>query len=322
MYDDPRTTLGALQRGLGRGTFEATGEQVLQCLAVDYRWDRDVDDRAVYLARLVRKARVPVRSVVELFRARPDDDDNALDVLVALGRGGDPEAIEALRKYVADGPRWVGVLEQIAYDWPRDLWDDLRTVAESRLSGDVVRIGAPWTLWGMADETIAPAPRPRRERPADPALPTARDWAATPGHPMRWRAQRVLAEHGDETDVPALIEAWDWLDSRPEDLCGYDEIATGLARLGAREVLPRLRELWFSPHSYERASYLRAERILDPERVRPRLVEGLWDCEADVRELAAEHAPLEPRVVERLAELKDDPMEDERVRDAARLRGV
>ncbi|WP_127508793.1 hypothetical protein [Actinoplanes solisilvae] len=151
------------------------------------------------------------------------------------------------------------------------------------------------------------------------ALPTARRWAATPQHPMRWSAQRLLAAHGDETDVPALLTAWDWLDSRPENRCGYDTLATGLARIGgddARTIVPRLHRLWFSPHSYERAAYLRAALALDPEHVAPRLFEGLWDCEADVRRVAAENAEL----TERLAFLEADPMEDEEVRASARAR--
>jgi hypothetical protein len=154
-------------------------------------------------------------------------------------------------------------------------------------------------------------------------VPIARRWAVTPEHPMRWRAHCVLAAHGDDTDVPALIAGWDWLDSRPDSRCGYDELATGLARIGggtARAIVPRLRRLWRSPHSYERGAYLGALLTLDPDHVHPRLIEGLWDCEADVRRLAAEHVSLDPDVKERLAFLEVDRMETEAVRTAAGAR--
>ncbi|MCO8275210.1 hypothetical protein M1L60_31975 [Actinoplanes sp. TRM 88003] len=155
------------------------------------------------------------------------------------------------------------------------------------------------------------------------ALPLARRWSATAAHPVRWSACTLLAEHGDEADAPALITAWDWLDSRPDDLCGYDDLAAGLARIGgeaARTAVPRLHRLWHSPHSYERAAYLRALFILDPDHVHPRLAEALWDCEPAVREFGAEHAPLTPEVNERLDFLTTDPMETDEVRTAATTR--
>jgi Universal stress protein family len=63
------------------------------------------------------------------------------------------------------------------------------------------------------------------------------------------------------------------LDERTDDMCGYDRLFDGLARIGgadARAELPRLRQLWASPHSYERAAYLRARLALDPDDVQKR----------------------------------------------------
>ncbi|MEU8301476.1 hypothetical protein AB0C04_29835 [Micromonospora sp. NPDC048909] len=128
------------------------------------------------------------------------------------------------------------------------------------------------------------------------ALAAARTWVTTPPHPLFWTGLRLLAAHGGQADVPALVAGLDWLDSRPNDLCGYDELVKGLARIGgprATEELPRLRRLWFSPHSYERAGYLRARMALDPDGASGCLSEGLWDCESAVRLLAARQVTLE-----------------------------
>ena len=159
------------------------------------------------------------------------------------------------------------------------------------------------------------------------ALAPARKWAVTPGHPLRWSAYRVVAAHGDDSDVPALVAGWDWLDTQEDDRCGYDTLATGLARIGgpeAQAVVPRLRRAWHSPHSCERAAYLRALQVLDGDYVWRFLTEGLWDCESDVRTIAAGHAPLDPVVRRQLAALRADPAETPEVRTAAgrRLAGV
>ncbi|MEK8107288.1 hypothetical protein NKG94_22840 [Micromonospora sp. M12] len=58
---------------------------------------------------------------------------------------------------------------------------------------------------------------------------------------MVWTAYLVLAKHGDDSDVPALLAGWDWLDRRTDDRCGYDDLAVGIARIGgraARAVVP------------------------------------------------------------------------------------
>jgi hypothetical protein len=137
---------------------------------------------------------------------------------------------------------------------------------------------------------------------------------------MVWTAYRVLAEHGDEGDLPALLAGWDWLDGRPGDLCGFMDLATGIARIGgpaAHEAVPRLRQVWYSPHSYERAAYLRAITVLDSDGAHRLLAEGLWDCESDVRRFAAEHVPLDDMTRDQLRYLHLDPIETPEVRATA-----
>jgi hypothetical protein len=148
----------------------------------------------------------------------------------------------------------------------------------------------------------------------------ARQWARSPSHPLWWRAVVTLTEHGEPADIPALLAALDRLDSDKDDWCGYDALARGFARLGVTEVAPRLHSLWRqSPHSFERASYVTALLTLDPA-TRQRLPEALSDCEGDVRLLAAQHAPLTGEVRRQLSRLRDSPIENNDVREAAAIR--
>jgi hypothetical protein len=375
---------------------------VMACIRRDHRWDWQVDDREIYLARLVRDLPLPVEAITaRLYAAPPQhaDDDNEFDltlgVLNVLARAGVREVVEEIRQYVRAGDRWVEAMETIAGSWPQTWWDDLYPTVADRFAPTVPDTllwrSPPWTSWAQRDARIAAAieadaerlaarpPRPFRDTPtptllallADPnragdwrlalrelrrrapepalldlvdtlltanvggaflgavvkigapAVPAARRW---PPHPTtRCGGTRIACSPrtGDATDVPALLAGLDWLDERPSDLCGYSELVAGLARIGGAAtalVVPRLRSLWFSPHSYERAAYLSALMTLDPSGARRRLVEGLWDCEADVRLLSATHAPLDKHTTERLRYLRDDPIETAEVRTAAAAR--
>lgn len=406
-YADPRTLAGALQHGLGRGAREALDdptapELVTDCLRRDYRWEWHVDEREVYLARLVRDLRLPISPITaRLYAAAPEDSDddnefaNTLGVLTVLGRAGVAQVVEDVRGYIEDGTRWVEALELVAQSWPVDWWEDLHPTVADRLDATIVdqmrRRAGPWAAWAARDSRIAAAldasqrrPEARRpfadtsatallellrdpdqdknwraavrelrHRPPEPALldtvdallaaevghplaaavarlgslalPAARSWADSPRHPLFWTAMRILAAHGGPADAPTLVAGLDWLDGRPADLCGYDCLWKGLARVGgphATAEVSRLRRLWFSPHSYERAGYLKARMAVDPDGVARWLFEGLWDCESAVRLLAAKKVDLDDRVRDRLCYLRDDPIEVEEVRNtaAARLR--
>lgn len=107
------------------------------------------------------------------------------------------------------------------------------------------------------------------------------------------------------------------------DRC-YRGLIEGIARIGgdeAAQIVPRLRRLWFTPHTCERAAVLRALMTFASADERlPHLYEGLGDCEADVREVAAAHVELTDRTRRHLAYLRDDPMETPGVRAAAARR--
>jgi hypothetical protein len=379
-----RKIAGQVRRGLGRGARQVTdAPTVYACVRRDYRWWWSIDDRAVYLARLIRDLGLSVAPLIARLYA-PDVDDenneftNTLDVLEVLGRAGAEDVVDELRRYVREGPRRQEVLETIARNWPVEYWDDLLPAVRGKIEGPF--IGKPWDRWaerepaihvtvrkprppdpwaGLSDDELLGVLRdPGRSaehravlrqfgrRPPVPALlevvegltaghlqdalaplgaavlPAARRWARARGR-WCWDGWQFLAAHGDESDVPLLLDGIAWLDDRADDLCGYDVLVTGLARIGGpgtADVPTLIRRLWFTPHSYERASYLRAYLALRPEDAEPLLQEGLWDCEQDVRRLAAERVPLSAEVRERLSYLRDDPMEDAAVRGVAAAR--
>jgi hypothetical protein len=215
-YASPNTVPGALQRGLGRGAHQVlstpdASDLVTACLRRDYRWDWQVDERDVYLARLVRDLRLPIAPIIaQLHDAPPrySDYDNAftvaLGVLEVLGRADVDEAVEGVRCYIGQGDRWLDALETVAGTWPTAWWDDL-----------------------------------------------------------------------------------------------YPTIADRIGGLG------------------ERAAYLKALVTLDPAGAQRKVIEGLWDCEADVRLVAAQRTPLDDQTRKRLQYLHDDPMETAEVRAAA-----
>src|SRR2546421_7258256 len=74
-YASAKTLQGALQRGCGAAgawvaAHRVAPELVLDCVRRDYRWDRQVDERAVYLARLVLDVELSVDLIIEqLWRA-------------------------------------------------------------------------------------------------------------------------------------------------------------------------------------------------------------------------------------------------------------
>ncbi|WP_035924284.1 hypothetical protein [Pseudofrankia saprophytica] len=160
-------------------------------------------------------------------------------------------------------------------------------------------------------------------------VPAARTWAADSDHPLFHDAPDLLAEHGDEQDIPTLLTA---LDRLADQWCGYDQLTAGLTRIVAalppnaqtdtRALLVR-RLRWLaiaSPHSYERPSYLRSLLLLDWQHTLNNLPAYLFDCEPEVRQLAAENIPLTDNVRSLLTLLRDDPIEDDDVKHAVARR--
>ncbi|UUU26822.1 hypothetical protein [Streptomyces sp. DSM 40750] len=397
VYASPCSLKGLLQRGRGLGALwaldepETSAELVYEVVRQDWRWDTIVDDRHLYLARLIRDAGLALDPVLALLAGDGDECERATGILELLALSGSVEAREGLRGYVREGEHWVDVLESVAGVWPVEWWDDLADVARNRPGGGRPRLwrSEPWVRWRVGARTGTPVRPPRPHtidvgpssrqllevladgraanrtknqalrtlagRPPEPALiplvpdlaeangelplpglgvavlrlgplavPEARAWAVDGQRWLSWIGVQVLAEHGTAQDLPVLMAE---LSAREEadQWCGPATLAAGTARFGAAgaEAAPVLRRLWLrTPHSYERPDCLKALAAVAPAGLDFAYTESLWDCESNGRLLGIAHAPDLPHVRERLARLRDDPMEEAEVRAAARKRLV
>ncbi|MFF4444595.1 hypothetical protein [Streptomyces sp. NPDC001502] len=151
------------------------------------------------------------------------------------------------------------------------------------------------------------------------AVPAARGWAQDEREWLARLGADVLADHPGPGALPRLLrelaghqETGQW--------CGPDDVARRLAHLGpvaAAAAAPLRALVHRTPHTYERADYLEAIAAVDPGTAQDLYTECLWDCEERTRLFAVAAAPAVPEVRERLAALRDDPMEDPDVRAAA-----
>jgi hypothetical protein len=241
-YAPAKTLQGSLQRGSGAaGAWAATHrvapELVLDCVHRDYRWDRQVDERTVYLARLLLDLELSVDPVVEqIWRAGRTTGyhgnlfDQGVEVLATLARAHVPAATDALREYVRAGERWVDVLHTIAGTWPREAWDDLAPVVAGRVADvapeEIYSREEPWLSWAGRDRGI--------DALIQGAQPSSGDWQC-PGLPHRdtpvaallslladpdasaGTLSAVLHEFARHRDPePRLLEITDALAARPD----------------------------------------------------------------------------------------------------------
>src|SRR5258708_13564080 len=123
MIQQGNTLHGQLQRGLGRGARRAaqvrgSGELVYDCVRQDPRWDRQVESRGLYYARLIVDLELSCGPLAEhLFD--PDDliDSDewrtslTIDVLAHLVRLTRPEAAQPLPPYAMDRANWCEALD-------------------------------------------------------------------------------------------------------------------------------------------------------------------------------------------------------------------
>lgn len=250
------------------------------------RW-RDRDSRIGVVLGAAEEAGGVARARVDDLAAASDAELVSLLRTAGIDRSAVGEVLGQLRRRKRPVPDVLEVVEQIAPLNPPSLHGVLRLVGP-------------------------------------PVVGPARTWAVNPDHPLHHSAPHLLAVLGDDADIPVLLAAIDQMD----DWCGYDTLTEGLARIlscspaaahGDAKValLKRLRWLTIaSPHSYERASYLRSLLLLNPD-VAHHLSACLFDCEPAVRLLAIQHVPLTDDTRRWLMELHGDPIEDDDVRQAA-----
>ncbi|WP_240489784.1 hypothetical protein [Actinomadura atramentaria] len=149
-------------------------------------------------------------------------------------------------------------------------------------------------------------------------LPRARSWAVS--RECRDVGLDIVARHGTRQDIPLLMEVLRGaLDMG--DWSGAVNPIEGLGRLRAGEAVPLLKAAWTeSLYSYLRPRVLTALTRTAPHTAEAFTVEGLWDCEEGVREVAVRAVPRTEDTEVRLLRLQSDGAEDAEVRAAAAAR--
>ncbi|MGI5168904.1 hypothetical protein ACQEU3_31605 [Spirillospora sp. CA-253888] len=185
-------------------------------------------------------------------------------------------------------------------------------------------------LLDLAEEVLPQRPgnrwsgvvcRALREFGGPETLPRAREWAASQGG-CTDMGLRILARHGTRQDIPLLMRALDDALARREwgESAGPIE---GLGRLRAGEAVPLLKTAWSeSTYAYLRPRVLTALTRTAPHTAESYTVEGLWDCEEGVREIAVQLAPLTQETRTRLQRLHHDAAEEPGIRATAAARMI
>lgn len=162
------------------------------------------------------------------------------------------------------------------------------------------------------------------QAPAAVLLPYARAWKSSPNFRRHYLAWQILERHATEEFLPWVERRLDRVSARDAQV-RFD--VTTLAQIISNRFpgteFPSLRRKFDAfTYSYGRHFIAQALAVTDPTFPTTRAFTGLWDCEADVREVAANRVSLEiAGARERLAALASDPLEpDERVAVAARGR--
>jgi hypothetical protein len=152
-------------------------------------------------------------------------------------------------------------------------------------------------------------------------LPLAREWFASP-RPLSLAGEGILAVHATRDDR-ILLETAGAAALEGGDMYRLCSVIDGLATIGAVESVPFLSDVYSAaPYSFARR---RTVKALVPHAARgpvqELLVESLWDCESESRELACGSVSLtELSTCRRLAEVADDVFEEPDTRQAARAR--
>jgi hypothetical protein len=151
------------------------------------------------------------------------------------------------------------------------------------------------------------------------ALPRARAWVAR-GAACSDVGIDIVARHGTQQDIPLLLDDLEKALAH-RNWGAAASPAEGLGRLRAGAAVPLLKRTWDeSAYAYLRPRLLTALLRTAPHTGESFATEGLWDCEEDVRRIAAGAAPLDDGTAVRLRRLRRDPAEDPRVATAAATR--
>ncbi len=185
----PRSRLGALQRGRGDGFRAAliggreAAAEVVRCVVADPRWDRQVEARDGYYARLLLALAADLGPISARLAALAEDAPlDSPDLWLPLGVcselavRGHAGAIEILASLVASTRLWrpcldtlelvggealIGVVVSLA-----DAAALVARVPSAELDEVVDEIAAPWNAWAAEIPALRPALTPRDADPS------------------------------------------------------------------------------------------------------------------------------------------------------------
>ena len=155
----------------------------------------------------------------------------------------------------------------------------------------------------------------------DRAAVHARTWVVSDDPHMSRLGALLLAQFGPAADIALVVAEMEQMWAR-DDLC-HEQLIAALVRHGPESApaLPFIRMLWQrTPHSTVRTDCLRAWLAIDPTTTELPLMQGLHDSQQLVRLLAVANAPAHEPTRRQLAYLRDDRLEIDEVRAAARDR--
>lgn len=176
----PETRLGALQRGRGdgfrmalSGGLEAAAE-VVGCVLDDPRWDRQVESRDSYYARLLLALGGDLGPIAARLAALAEDVSNdsanlwlPLGVTSELAARGHVGAVEILADLVASTRLWESCLDALeGAGGPRLVGEVVSPeiaaalvarLGPAELREAVNRVGAPWATWAETIPDLRPA---------------------------------------------------------------------------------------------------------------------------------------------------------------------
>jgi hypothetical protein len=330
---------------------------LLACVAQDPRWDRQVEPRGDYYARLALHLSVPATALP--IAADPDDDWLRLEVLQSMAdrgstparrllaevRGADEEDEPAPRRatIAPDAPIQVllGVSDtELRPPYRKEILRRLRTTSDDseiaalrKASLDMSAPGWPLAMrvLGLRDD---PTPLPVAEAVLAADQPGAkRAWAfryvrtLSPARSLPLARGWLGLRDGRGAVAERIFAEHAELSDAPallaalsiaDDYYAICDLVKAIGRLPSAGPFALLDQVYVeSGYSYARARVVDAMKLTDPAFGEKWATECLWDCEEAARIRGAESAPLTAAVLSRLEELANDVHEDSDVREAA-----
>jgi hypothetical protein len=195
--------LQLLRRGRGNGFREtiraghsASGD-VLSCVLEDPRWDRQVEERDQYYARLLVQLGADIGPVGERVLREENDEDESdfwlpIGVLAEMARRTHPAAKEALVAAIQRGRKWRACLDALeaaggealigAVVSARDVEALIGGVAVDDLVDAVQAVAAPWEAWAAEVPALRFISDARTRHDAGPKRMSG---------PVQWSASRI-----------------------------------------------------------------------------------------------------------------------------------